>query len=302
MSSIEELWKRLEAWGQGHAPKMLEDLNPGAPAQEIAALEQTIGRSLPEDFRQSLGVHDGESDGWPSKVFADQGAYLSCSAIAENWSMRQQVAAQGGQEFSDEEIAEQISSDIITVEGPVRPRTFDAAWIPIMDCNGDVFWALDFAPAEGGAEGQVIQVDLEGTYWRVVATSFESFLTDYVAALEAGSYEIDAGLPTQEPSDPEADRRAEAVHDAFLNSLDTRQLSKQPPGSEVEIVGYRDGVVRGDRCSLQIAGGTVRLRGSLRGSNFNQILRVRIRVGRRRAIGLLGPIHEIVSWEFVDER
>ena len=48
---------------------------------------------------------------------------------------------------------------------------------------------------------------------------------------------------------------------------------------------------------LQIRGGVVQLRGSLRGSTFNQVLRVAVITGKRRGLGLLDPIHDIVSWE-----
>ncbi|MEM8809982.1 MAG: SMI1/KNR4 family protein [Cyanobacteria bacterium P01_G01_bin.38] len=75
---------------------------------------------------------------------------------------------------------------------------FDRAWIPIMECNGDVFWAIDFAPSTAGTVGQIIEVDWEGTSWKVVANSFETFLEDYVSSLESGDYQIEDGYPTQD--------------------------------------------------------------------------------------------------------
>ena len=199
--NINALWARLEAWGRDNAPNMLEDLNPGASDEELGDLQTALDRELPETFLQSLKLHNGESDGWPCKVFADMGAYLPCSQIVENWQMRVQIAGQVGDDFSAEERAEQIRDGIIFVDGPVSPAAFNAGWIPIMDSNGDVFWALDYAPAEGGVPGQVIQVDLEGCDWKVVATSFDELLDAYVAALEAGEYRIEEGQPTQEPAD-----------------------------------------------------------------------------------------------------
>lgn len=199
--NIDALWARIEAWGRDNAPNMLEDLNSGVSDEELGELQAALDRELPESFLQSLKVHNGESDGWPCKVFADMGAYLPCSQILENWQMRVQITGQIGDEFSDEERADQIRDGIIFVDGPVSPEAFNAAWIPIMDSNGDVFWALDFAPTEGGAPGQVIQVDLEGCDWRVVATSFEQLLDAYVAALEAGEYRVEAGLPTKAPAE-----------------------------------------------------------------------------------------------------
>lgn len=185
-ANIDALWARLEAWGREKAPNMLEDLNPGASDEELGELQTALGRELPESFLQSLKVHNGESDGWPCKVFADMGAYLPCSQIVENWQMRVQIAGQIGVDFSAEERAEQIRDGIIFVDGLVIPEAFNPAWVPIMDSNGDVFWALDFAPAEGGTPGQIIQVDLEGCDWKVIATSFDEFFSNYVNSLEAG--------------------------------------------------------------------------------------------------------------------
>ena len=196
---ISEYWERIEMrWERGeNAPTMLEDLNPGASEDEIAALESELGRAIPRDFRDSLKLHNGESDGWPCKAFADYGAYLGTDRILEIWKQRLEIA----QDLSDEDMPdpdELIRDGIIQVEGPVRPEMYLAEWIPIMECNGDVFWALDMNPAEDGEPGQVIEVDWEGCSWKVVSDSFESFMRDYIVRLESGTYRIIEGQPTME--------------------------------------------------------------------------------------------------------
>lgn len=307
MAEINELWARLEAWSSEHAPKMLEDLNPGASDEQIAGLSKALARELPESFLHSLRVHDGENDGWPSKVMADMGACLPSGRIVEHWQMHRQIAEQMadqlGGERSDEEVAELIRDNIITVDGSVRPETFHPAWVPIMDSNGNVFWALDFAPAEGGIEGQVIQVDLEGCEWKVVANSFAEFFASYVESLEAGEFEVANGLATKFPEEQAEDANSDSNFDTKVEAFDAatgiEELGQLAPGTQVDIVGIRTGTVEGDRCDLEIRGGTVRLRGSLRGTTFNQVLRVAIITGKRRGFGLLRPSHEIVSWDIV---
>ena len=188
MPRITELWERLEAWGSANAPDMLADLSPGALVDEVADLERTLGISLPETFKESLRVHNGEDDGWPNRAFADRGAYLSCAGIVAEWQGRLDVA----REYENPE------SLPATTVGAARGEMFNEAWIPFLNCNGDVIWALDFAPAEGGTPGQVIEIDWEGCYVRVVAASFEAMFRDYVEALEQGDYEVVDGLPTQQ--------------------------------------------------------------------------------------------------------
>jgi len=197
MSTMQTLWERLETWAKDNAPSMAEDLAQGATSAEIEELEAIVGIALPVELRDSLAIHNGENDGWPCKIFADRGAYLSTQRIAEQWKSYQEIASQLDATY-DSDPDELIRDGIINVEGPVRPVMFDPAWLPIMECNGDVFWALDFAPGDGGTNGQVIEVDWEGCSWRVVATSFQALVEDYVDELESGAFRLEDGQPTKE--------------------------------------------------------------------------------------------------------
>lgn len=178
---IHELWQRLESWGQANSPAMLEDLNPGADHADVVSLQDSLGIELPTSFVESLKIHNGENDGWPYKAFAGHGAYLSIENILKNWSLRKQVA------FEMAAYKEELQEREIEVEGPVKPVSFSPKWVPFMDCNSDIFWAMDFDPQEGGVIGQIIEVDFEGASWRVVADSFERFFHGYVSSLEASN-------------------------------------------------------------------------------------------------------------------
>lgn len=194
VNMIDELWKRIEHWGTQNAPKMLEDLNSGASEEQIAHLENVLGISLPETFKASLKIHNGENDGWPYKVFAAFGAYLGTERIEEEWKLRQEISGTYSHD-ENSNIDELIREGILEVTGPVNPELFLKEWIPIMDCNGDIFWAIDFKPSEGGNKGQIIEVDLEACSWKVISESFERFLSDYVSRLENGEYIVVDGLP-----------------------------------------------------------------------------------------------------------
>ena len=181
---IEKLWNRLETWARAHQPAMLEDLNPGASDADLALLQDSLDVQLPPAFIQSLQVHNGENDGWPYKVFAGHGAYLPVEAILKNWNLRNQVALQMV-EFQDQLDAEVASgARTMEVHGPVKAVSFRPGWVPFMDCNSDIFWAMDFDPADGGIAGQIIEVDFEGGSWRVISKSFEDFFSAYIEGLE----------------------------------------------------------------------------------------------------------------------
>jgi cell wall assembly regulator SMI1 len=188
---IEKLWERLEVWGKANAPDMLLDLAPEASAEELRQLEGELGLSLPDSFKSSLAVHNGENDGWPCKVFANRGAYLSTSRIADEWKQRQKF-----DEDLEGDTDALIRDDIISVTGPVQAKMFLREWIPFLECNGDTFWAIDFSPASGGTPGQIIEVDWECCVWAVISPSFGQLFQDYVEDLESGRYIIHDGLPT----------------------------------------------------------------------------------------------------------
>lgn len=193
MNEIEDLWCRLETWASQNAPAMLEDLNSGAGDEEIALLETALSVELPSSYKKSLAVHNGESDGWPCKIFADRGAYLSTQRVLEEWTERQKYADSEHLEGEEEEL---IADGIIQVSGPVQIKMFLPTWIPFLECNGDVFWAMDFSPAEGGTNGQIIEVDWEGCTWKVISDSFVELMERYVTGLEQGEYIIHDGQPT----------------------------------------------------------------------------------------------------------
>jgi cell wall assembly regulator SMI1 len=293
--SVAALWQRLESWAGENAPEMLRDLNPGADEKDISGLEEAFGHSLPASYRDSLMVHNGESDGWPSRVFADMGAYHSAESALHDYNMSLKICSQFT-EFDESEIAEQIEGEFITVEGPVRPLTFSPDWLPILNSNGDVFWALDFAPDDGGVKGQVIQIYPEGCYWAVVAPDFATFFENYVSDLEKGEYEVQEGIATRDPVDA-----AELARDRlFANSISKDQLEQKAAGELVNVVGICSGTGKNDRCVVIINGGEVRLRGSVQGLKLNQMLRATIKIGKPRAFGLLAPAYTLVEWEVVE--
>ena len=55
-------WRRSERWCERNHPRLLRAHNPGASAEEIEAVERTIGQVLPPDVRESFAIHNGGSE------------------------------------------------------------------------------------------------------------------------------------------------------------------------------------------------------------------------------------------------
>lgn len=97
-----------------------------------------------------------------------------------------------------------VEDGIIFVQGPVKPRFGSRAWIPFSTLDGHVQRYIDFEPAPGGTEGQVIETDPESCTYRVLAPSFADFLEGYADSLERGEFEIDAdGIRSPEAGAPD---------------------------------------------------------------------------------------------------
>lgn len=291
---VRALWARLEAWAASNAPAMTEELRGPADDSSLARFEGEAGLSLSPGLRASLLVHDGEDGPRYSAAWVDAGELLGADDILERWTRYQQFA----EEPDAGAIAEAVADGAIQVEGPVWAVVFHRAWIPFMELNGgDRTWYVDLAPAPGGSAGQIVLVDPECGEWRVVAPSYESFLRDYVEALESGAYaERDAdGLPTAEASDPsdvapddasldalgpEMARIARMARELTKTTLPLNELEQLPPGAEAEVAG----VVLSSSLfrklhEVSVWGGAIRVRGDLGPKpRRHKLVKLRVRV------------------------
>ena len=85
VSQVREAWERMEAWCEEHHPALLDVLSPGATEEQIAALEASIEHALPEDVRESLRRHNGQTEEFSCKFLLGSLALSSCKDIARNY-------------------------------------------------------------------------------------------------------------------------------------------------------------------------------------------------------------------------
>lgn len=175
--SVAESWKRIIAWCQTHAggtPK----LNPGADTRTIKEAEQRLGVKFPEDFRESLTLHDG-GDWW---VLPNHGEFHSLEQIVKQWEMYRDWQQTGDYANPD---SEDWQPDSIT--GPIKPIFWNTRRIHLTDNSGDHL-TLDLDPPADGHYGQILDHSHEVGPERVLAPSWSEFLADLVHDLETGKY------------------------------------------------------------------------------------------------------------------
>jgi cell wall assembly regulator SMI1 len=178
-SEATDLWRQLEDAMKQHSPHALAGLNAAATDDALRSLEVETGLSLPGGLRAVLKIRNGGAE---TDIFGEGFDFLSAEEMAKHWRMHIAVlaelpfAARTG-EFDPEFMAH--------CDRGVRPLIANRKWLPFADSNGDITRYIDFDPAPDGQFGQIIEVDPEGTEWRVLARGFEEFLA-YQVRMKAG--------------------------------------------------------------------------------------------------------------------
>lgn len=156
-------WHRVEAWLAVHAPKARADLRPPATEEAIRDAEEALGVALPDAVRGSFRVHDGQSglaayimDGW---------MLLPLEFVVSEWRFLLGMLESG--QWVD------TSGEPI---GPVQPRWWMPAWIPLLSNGCGDYQCVDLAPAPGGTRGQIVQFWHTDGARSVVAETFGSLL------------------------------------------------------------------------------------------------------------------------------
>ena len=76
--SIAAIWSEIDGWLGVNAPGTLKRLAAPASSDEIATLEQVLDAKLPDNLRESLSIHDGETEN-EAWLFSDWSLLSSCS-------------------------------------------------------------------------------------------------------------------------------------------------------------------------------------------------------------------------------
>lgn len=177
--TLANTWNRIVEWHEAHTRPGNFRLNDGATPSAISAFEQAINAMLPDDFRESLLLHDGGDEHcW----ILWHGELLTLEGILKQWKWYQDLQSCG-------KYAVPGSEDWIphVIEGPIKPIFWNTKRIYVTDNSGDHL-TLDLDPPKEGNYGQVIDHSHEVGPEKVLAPSWSAFLGQLADDLEAGKY------------------------------------------------------------------------------------------------------------------
>src|SRR5262249_17873673 len=126
--SVAESWAGIEAWLAQNAPGYRFEVNPGASPGDIAAFEEAVGMKLPDDFKESLRIHDGGNCDCCNCSLPEYGDFLPLAQILHDWK-----TYRSWQEDGDYAPADWIPRDIT---GPIKPIFWNTKRIYITDNSG----------------------------------------------------------------------------------------------------------------------------------------------------------------------
>ena len=135
--SVAESWARIVEWLKEHAPSYPFPLQPGTLASAITAFEDTIGLKLPDDFRDSLRMHDGGHECW----LPGRGDLHSLDRILRDWKMYR--AAQQEGKYA---VPEHWMWTPTRLQGPIRSVFWNTKRIFITDNGSGDHLTLDPIP------------------------------------------------------------------------------------------------------------------------------------------------------------
>lgn len=181
--SVAQLWDTIEhALADGY-PTFDLKLRSGASEHEIVRAEATLGVRLPDDFRTSVALHDGQEVGDDFVTWLPVAQRLgSLESSVRCWADERP--------FIDEAMLAE-RTDWLDRGERVRQVLFHPRHIPIA---GSRFWdygrlLLDLAPGPKGTVGQVIARDDVDLVW--VAPSFRALLASIARGLEDGTLTLE---------------------------------------------------------------------------------------------------------------
>lgn len=174
-TSVAESWTRIRDWLGGHAPDYPCELNDGASDLKISSMEQDFG-TLPDDFKESLRIHDGGCFWIPPT----HGAFFSLNDMWDSWTMYRELQERDEYGVGDDWIPMDIT-------GPIKAVFWNRKRIYLTDNSGDHL-TLDLDPPADGIYGQIIHTSHEVGPTKVLAPSWSAFLAQLVESLETGQY------------------------------------------------------------------------------------------------------------------
>jgi ankyrin repeat protein/cell wall assembly regulator SMI1 len=180
-------WEEIEMILRKHRPRLARSLRKAASKENLSKVEQVLGLSLPEEFKEFYLLHDGQKADAapmvpPGACGEDGYRLLPLREALAEWRRWKKLTDMG--EFRGMK------------SGPdkgVRDDWWSPGWVPFADNGRGDLLCLDMAPAPGGRRGQIITMNHASTKRERLAPSLAHWLSDLATFLKANRKEKGPG-------------------------------------------------------------------------------------------------------------
>lgn len=173
---IEQCWARMERHLEKSGADISAVLYPGATEGQIDWAESMLEIKLPDDFLEFYKIHNGQRRDAPGIIDGEE--LMSLERIVEKWFIWKNLVLNGTFEDS-----------LASPDEGVQEDWFNLSWIPFTYDGSGNHLCLDLAPAPRGYRGQVIRIwhDDAGRFRE--ASSFVTWVTNFVHDMDGGLFE-----------------------------------------------------------------------------------------------------------------
>lgn len=215
---MKDVVERLGQWLWKNCPAYLDKLAPGATDEAISACEKLLGVAFPDGMRELYRWRNGVAEGEVAPVI---GRYdlMSLDHVVSTQKLMNELLEQG--DFKTK-------------------NWWRKTWVPIFDKGTGDHICWDPRGSFSGENGQVLEFWHADHDRKILAPSFDGYLTAYVESLEAGvwTFSEDEGL---EDNGMFEDALSAKFPNYPFNAIDMNGKRPRPPTPPPPLIDAADG-------------------------------------------------------------
>ena len=159
-----EKWKKIKNHLNN---EQIASLNPPASSSDINELEKAIKHKIPEDFKNFIKIHNGQSI---NSIGIFNGlSFLSTKHIYSNWSIWKELLDYGD-----------FSKNTVKNSPEILADWWNISWIPFTDNGSGDHLCIDLSPSISGTYGQIIEVLHDNNTRTLISNSFSEWLNFFI--------------------------------------------------------------------------------------------------------------------------
>jgi molybdopterin molybdotransferase len=173
---MKQIWHDIDLWLQKNINTIYLDLLNGAKEKDVLSFEKKTRLKLPDAFKSSLHIHDGQG-GEAASLFGGW-QLLSLKHILGEWQLMKRL-------FDEGKLNAPAKSP-----PTIKPVWWNTKWIPIAANNlGDLI-CIDLDPTDKGIVGQIIMFQHMDEQRKLLSNGFEQWLKQYLNDFSSGKFVV----------------------------------------------------------------------------------------------------------------